>query len=222
VGATHRRNGLGWPAHLDLRRGLAPKEIQQQFTRRPAEPRRRRAGSNRHPLPGPRPLDLEPVRAKPPAQKAPATPNVSPQPGVHGRPKATNPEPVGPAHVLVVDEELVEIRHLAHPPYAEEPDGRAGLDPRDELRKVRASGQSGATPLVEPLERTRQNHAWTGDEIVFAQHKMSGEIVGGPPVEQGGNGRAEFVEKTAQLKALLRVERDVTHKPAVYGALTTS
>ena len=195
MGATHRRNGLGWPAHLDLRRGLAPKEIQQQFTRRPAEPRRRRAGSNRHPLPGPRPLDLEPVRAKPPAQKAPATPNVSLQPGVHGRPKATNPEPVGPAHVLVVDEELVEIRHLAHP---------------------------GATPLGEPLERTRQNHARTGDEIVFAQHKMSGEIVGGPPVEQGGNGRAEFVEKTAQLKALLRVERDVTHKPAVYGAVTTS
>jgi hypothetical protein len=40
--------------------------------------------------------------------------------------------------------------------------------------------------------------------------------------ERRNRRRAELVEKTAQLKALLRVERDVTHKPAVYGAVTTS
>lgn len=41
VRVTHRRNHFGWPAHLNLRRGLAPKQIQQQFTRRTAEPRHR-------------------------------------------------------------------------------------------------------------------------------------------------------------------------------------
>jgi hypothetical protein len=53
-------------------------------------------------------------------------------------------------------------------------------------RKVRAPGQSGAPPLGEPLEWTGQDQAGTGDEIVFPQHEVGGEIVGGPAVEQGG------------------------------------
>ncbi len=41
VRATHRRDGLRWSAQVDLRRGLAPEEMKEKFTRRTAEPRRR-------------------------------------------------------------------------------------------------------------------------------------------------------------------------------------
>jgi hypothetical protein len=34
---------------------------------------------------------------------------------------------------------------------------------------------------------------------------VGGEIVSGPAVEQGGNGRAELVEKVTELKALLHI-----------------
>lgn len=38
VRATHRRDGVGRSAHVDLRRGLAPKDKQEQFARQTAEP----------------------------------------------------------------------------------------------------------------------------------------------------------------------------------------
>ncbi len=104
-----------------------------------------------------------------------------------------------------MDEELVEVRHVTHPSDAEEPDGRAGSDPRDEPRKVFAPSQPGPTPLGEPFEGTGQNQAGAGNEIVFAQHQVGGEIVSGPAVEQRGNGRAELVEKLTELEALLRI-----------------
>jgi hypothetical protein len=40
---------------------------------------------------------------------------------------------------------------------------------------------------------------------VFSQHKVGGEIVSGPAVEQRRNGRAELVEKITELKALLPI-----------------
>jgi hypothetical protein len=119
-----------------------------------------------------------------------------------------------------MNEELVEIRQSTHPADAEEPDGRAGADARDESRKVLAMGKSGPTPLREPLEGPRQNEARASDEIVLAQHEMGGEVVRSPPAEQGRNRRAELVEKIAQLKALLRIERDVTHEAGVYERST--
>jgi hypothetical protein len=219
VRAPHRRNRFGWPAHLDLRRALAPKEIQQQFTRRPAKPRQRPTGSNRHPLAAAGPLDLEPAAPEPPAQEPPTAAHVSPQPGIHRGREPTNPQPIGTPHVLVMDEALVEVRHLAHPRHAEEPDRRPRPDSRDQPRKVRTPGQSNPTPLGKPPERTGQNEARTPEDIMFALHEVGGEIVGRPAVEQRGNRRAELVEKIAQLNTFLRVERDVTHEARVYERL---
>jgi hypothetical protein len=104
-----------------------------------------------------------------------------------------------------MNKELVEIRHGADPSDAEEADGRAGPDPRDEPGKVLAPGQSGPAPLGEPRERTRQNEARTSNEIVFSQHEVSGEIVRSPALEQRRNGRAELIEKITELKALSRI-----------------
>ena len=93
---------------------------------------------------------------QPPTQIAAAAANVSPQGSIHRRREATRPLAIGSANVLVMNKELVEIRQGADPSDAEEPDGRAGPDPRDEPREVLALGQSGPTPLGEPLEGTRQ------------------------------------------------------------------
>ena len=116
-----------------------------------------------------------------------------------------------------MNKELVEIGQTADPSDAEESDGRAGPDPRDQPRKVLALGQTGPTPLGEPLEGTGQSQARTGNQIMFPQHKVGGEIVSGPAVEQGGNGRAELVEKITELEALLRIQRNEGHKAGVYG-----
>jgi hypothetical protein len=65
--------------------------------------------------------------------------------------------PIRSANVLVVNEELIQIRQRADPFHAEEADGRAGSDPRDKPREILALGQSDPAALGEPLEGTRQN-----------------------------------------------------------------
>jgi hypothetical protein len=115
----------------------------------------------------------------------------------------------------VVNEELVEIRHGADPPDAKEADGRPGADPRDQPRKVLAPRQSGAAPFREPSEGAGENEARAGDQVVFSQHEVGGEIVSSPSVEQGGNGRAELVEKVTELEALLRIQRNAGHDARV-------
>ena len=155
--ALHRRDGLRRSTHFDLRRGLAPKDIQKEFARQSAESSHWLTWSNPHPLVGSSPLDLEAASRKPATQKAATAANVSPQRGIHRRREAAWPLAIGSANILVVNEELVEIRHGAHPSDAEESDRRAGPDPPDEPREVRALSQSGPAPLGEPLERTGQD-----------------------------------------------------------------
>jgi hypothetical protein len=215
VRAAQRRNGFRRSAHLDPRRALAPKGVQEQLSRRATKPSRRKAGANRHPLVGPGPLKLEPATVQTPTQIPAAAPHIPPQGGIHRGREATRSSPIGPANVLVMDEELIEIRHGTDPPDAKEPDGRAGPDPRDQPRKVPAPRQSGPAPLGEPSKGTGQNQARAGDEVVFSQHEVSGEVVRGPAVEQRGSGRAELVEKVAKLEALLPVQRNAGHKAAV-------
>ena len=218
--AMHRRNSFRWSAHFDLRCGLAPKDVEEEFARQTAESSRRFAWFSCHPFVGSGPLNLEPATVQPPTQIAAAAANVSPQRSIHRGREASGCLLIGSANILVMYKELVEIRHGADPSDAEEPDGRAGADPRDEPRKVMAPSQSGPAPLGEPLKGTGQNEARAGDEVVFSQHEVGGEIVSSPALEQGRNGRAEFVEKITELQALLRVERNISHAAEVYGRLS--
>jgi len=57
----------------------------------------------------------------------------------------------------MMNKELVEISEGPHPPEAEETDGRAGSDPRDEPAEVLAFGQCDPALLGEPLEGFRQD-----------------------------------------------------------------
>src|SRR6476469_2517960 len=142
VRASHRRNGFGRSAHVDLGSSLAPEKVQQQFAGQTAQSSRRPAGANRHPFVGPRPLDLEPARAEPPTQVATAAPDISPQGSVHRRREAAGPLAVRAANILVMNEELVETREGPDPSEAEEPRGRPGPDTRDEPRELTGLGQS--------------------------------------------------------------------------------
>ncbi len=218
----HRHHRLRWPVQRDYRRGLAPKEIQQNFTRRPAEPSHRLTWPNPHALAGARPFQLKPASAQPPAQKPPAAPHVSPQRGIHRHRKTARPLAIRSSNVLVVHEELVEIRHRAHPLEAEESDRRPGPNLLDEPRKVRPPRQSRPAPLGEPREGPGQNEAWPGDRIVFSLHQMRGQIVSGPAVEQGGSRRTEPKQQIAQLAALQRVQPNISHAGTVYGPCTPS
>ena len=87
----------------------------------------------------------------------------------------------------------------------------------DEPREILVLAQSDPTQLGEPLEGARQNDARAGNEIAFSQHEVGGEIVCSPALDQCGNRRAELLEDITQLKALLRVERNISHTAGVYG-----
>jgi hypothetical protein len=157
---------------------------------------------------------------KPPTEITAAAANISPQRRLHCRREATGASSIRSANVLMMNKELVEIRRVANPPNAEEPDGRAGPDSRDEPCDVLALSQSGPTPLGESLEETRPNEAGASNEIAFSQHQVRSEILSSPALEQRGNGRTELVEEITQFKALLHVQRDISHAAAVYEALT--
>jgi hypothetical protein len=76
--AVERRDSLGRPRHLDLRRSLAPEQVEEKFARGTAEPSSGFALPNKFPLVGSRPLDLEPDPAQPPTQVATTSADVSP------------------------------------------------------------------------------------------------------------------------------------------------
>src|SRR5262249_15578320 len=131
----------GRPAQLDLRRLLAAEQVEQQLPWRPRD-----AGSGLSPprpdgLAGARPLEFKACAAQPPGEEPAPAPDVVPQCLVQGRLVPRGATAVGSAHVLVMDEELVEARQPAHPPDAEE----ARRWPRPERR-----GEPGEVP---PRER---------------------------------------------------------------------
>jgi hypothetical protein len=104
-----------------------------------------------------------------------------------------------------MNEELVQVRQRPDPADAEEADGRAGPNPRDEPPEVIAPGQADSALLGEPLKGAGQDHARSGDEIAFSQHEMRCEIMSGPALEQGRSRRSELIEKITELQAFLPV-----------------
>ena len=203
--ALHRRNGIRWSAHFDLRCGLAAKDVEQEFAGRTAESSHRFARSSRYPLVGLGPLNLEPATVQPPTQEVAAAANVEPQGGIHCGCQVSRVQPVRAADILVMNKELVEIRQSPDPPDAEEADGWAGTDPRNERGEVAALGQSDPALFGEPLEWARQDEAGPGNEIVFSQHEVGGEIMSSPAFEQCWNRRAELIEEITELKAFLGI-----------------
>jgi hypothetical protein len=205
VRVIDRRNGFRWSAHLDSRRGLPSKNVEQEFARRTTESDGRFAWPSHHQVGGASPLNFEPATVQPPTQVVASTANVPPQGSIHCRRQATGSSSVGPPDVLVVNKELVEISEGPHPPDAEEADGRAGPDPRYEPSEVLPLGKSDPASFGEPLEVSRENEARASNEIAFSQYDVGCEIMSSPAFEQCWNRGAELIEEITELKALLRV-----------------
>ena len=128
------------------------------------------------------------------------------------------PRPLALRTSLVVDEELVEIRSMerTHPMRKNPIGGPDRICSTSAVKFVRSTNLDPAT-LGEPPERTGQDETWSGDGIVFSQHKVRGQIVRGPAVEQGGHRWAELEEQIAELTALLRIQRNTSHAGKFYG-----
>src|SRR5262245_37557604 len=137
MGVMERCDSLGRPGGIDLRRSLAPEQVEEKFAGRTAEPSRGFAVANCVPLVGSRPFDLEPDPAQPATQVATTSADVSPESRLQcGREGVAGASVVRSAHVLVVHEELVQVREGAHPSDAEEPGRWTRPDPLDEPPEV--------------------------------------------------------------------------------------
>ena len=212
VRAVNARDSRRRPGHLDLRHGRAPEEEEKKFAGRTVEPSSRFAFPNRDELGGSRPLDLQPDLVQPAAQVPATSVDVAPQGGLQrGRQPVARAQAVRPAHVLLVDEELVQAREGANPPDPEEPRRRARPDPPDEPPELPLPRQPRPAALSEPLKRPGKDHAGASERIVLTQHEVSGDVARGPPLQQGGCVSAEFFEQVAQCEAFLRVKRKITH-----------
>src|SRR5262245_32243541 len=114
-------------------RTLPAEEVEQQLAWRSGDA----GGGFPAPCPdglsGPRPLELKTCAAQPPREEPASAADVAPQSLVHGRLVRSGTTTVGSADVLVVDEELIEARELAHPSDAEKawrgPDRSVAVSP---------------------------------------------------------------------------------------------
>src|SRR5262245_19896404 len=221
MGATERCDSLGRPSDLHLRRSLAPEQVEEKFAGRTAEPSHGFAVPNHVPLVGSRPFDLEPDPAQPATQVATTSADISPESRLQrGGEGAAGASVVRPAHVLVVDEELVQVRKRADPSDAEEPGRWTRPDPLDEPREFSVLRQPHPASLGEPLERSMKYEAGTRDEIALAQHEVGGKVPRSPVPEQSGTVGPDLCEEIAKCKALLGVKRKTTHRSPTVPAAT--
>ena len=88
------------------------------------------------------PLDLEPGIAETTTEVAATSTDVSPQRGLQLGCERARVHPVGPPHVFVMNEELVQVGKRTDPADAEEPRRRARPDPRHEPPEVAAFRES--------------------------------------------------------------------------------
>src|SRR5690349_23570685 len=212
--APHGFDGRGGPAHLDLRRVLPAEQVEQQLARRPGDA----GGAFSRPGPdgfrGSRPVQLETRAAQPPRQVPGPEADVVPQGLLHGLLVRPGTAAVGPAHVLMVDEELVQARDPAHPSGAEEPGRRPGPERRHEPGEVPGRERC-LPPLRWTAPRAGQDEPGAGERVALAQHEVRGDITGGPRREQGRRVGTELVEQAGEPCALVAVEERTGHTAAV-------
>ena len=189
-----------------------PEDVEEEVAGRSAEPRGRLARPHAslarsvpaHSISSPAPRRRRPRKRLP---RRTLRHNAASSSGVSVR----GLHPVGPPHVFVMHEELVEVGKRTDPADAEEPRRRARPDPRHEPREVAAFREPDPPPLGESPERARERDARAGDQIALAEDDVRGEVVRGPSLEQRGNGWPELVEHVAELLSLLRVEVSSAH-----------
>ena len=108
---------------------------------------------------------------------------------------------VGSAHVLVVDEELVEVGDPAHPSDAEEAWRRSRSERRAEPGKVPQRERSPSS-FSQTAPPTGQDKPRPGEVVALAEDQVRGEIAGRPRLQQRRCLGTELVEQVAELCSL--------------------
>jgi hypothetical protein len=132
-----------------------------------------------------------PAPPQPPDQQPGRSVDVEPQGVVHCRLVRSRAAAVGSANVLVVDEELVEVRESAHPVDAEEARRRSGPDRRHEIGKV-SPRERFSSSFREGAPCAGQDKPGPGDGVVLAEDEVRGQIVSRPRRQEGRRPGAEF------------------------------
>src|SRR5437016_8044827 len=108
-------DGVSGAADFDVGRALTPKEVEQQLARHSREARSRLSSTRAQDLGRPQPLELEPDAAQSPCEEPRRYADIAPQRLVQCSGVVPWIQAVGSADILMVNEELVEVRDAAHP-----------------------------------------------------------------------------------------------------------
>ena len=212
--ASHGFDRGSGPAHLDLCRTLPAEEVEQQLARRSGEARSRYPTPCPNDLGRPRPLQLETRAAQPPREEPGRATDVAPQGLVHRVLVRSRSTTVGSAYVLVVDEELVEVGHPAHPSDAEEAWRWSRPERRNEPGKVPQRERSSSS-FGEAAPRPGEDKARAGEVVALAKDEVRGKVAGRPRLEESRRLGAELFEQVAELGSLDGVEEQTGHGAAV-------
>jgi hypothetical protein len=163
VRAVNRGDSLLRSGHVNVCHALPAEEVQEKFAGRSAQACGRFAPAQAASLVRSCPHDLEPDAAEATAEKATPSAHVSPQCNIHRRRNDAQAHSVRAPNVLVMNEELVQVRKRANPTDPEESGRRPRPDPIDEPAEVVACNESNPPPLGKALKRTgRHDKTWSG------------------------------------------------------------
>ena len=155
-------------------------------------------------------MKLETGAAQSPREKPWRATDVAPQGLVHCTLVRSRTATVGSAHVLVVDEELVEVREPTHPSDAEEARRRSRSDRLLRARKVRQRERSSSS-FREAAPRTGQDEPGACEGVVLTEDEVRGEIAGRPRLQESRRLGTELVEQVTELCSLDGVELQLVH-----------
>ena len=117
---------------------------------------------------------------------------------------------VGSANILVVHEELVEVRDAAHPPDSEQTRRWPGSNSRNEIFE-RCLLPCEPTAFREAPPGAVGDEPWRGEEVMFTQDELRRDVMGCPGIEERRSLWAELVQQIAELLAFDSVEKQVSH-----------
>ena len=191
-------------------RGLSPEEVEEQLTRRADQARGRCASPRPQDLGRPRPFQVEPHAAQPPCEEPPRRADVPPQGFVQRGVVRPWMKSVGSAYILLVNEQLVEVRDAPHPPDPKEALWRSGPDGLDECGLVRRSEMlTMSFCIASPC--TGQHKPRAGGVAVLANNEVIREVARRPGFENRRRLGSELVQEIAEPFAFDGVQAQVHH-----------
>ncbi len=192
-------------AHIDARRALPAEEVEQQFAGRSGDAGGGFPSPRPDGLSGPGPSQLESCAVQSPREEPARAGDVAPEGHVQCLLAGSGAAAVGSAHVLVVNEQLVEARDPAHPSDAEEAWRRSRPERSAEPGKIPLRERSSSS-FGQAAPPAGQDQPGAGQVVALAEDQVRGEIAGRPRLKERRRLGTELVEQVAELCSLGGVE----------------